>query len=121
MQAQTIGARIVLTILALVFALIVAVAMPLTASAADEPDEYAECQTRGYDTYLECIEAIMGNSGERGPAAIARPAIFPSTLDDFLFLDLNMWGADFDFAPPSAPYFPSPMHDSIIDSRVTSY
>ncbi len=120
MQAQTIDARIVLMIRAFVFVLIVAVATPLTASAADE-DEFSECMSGGYDTYLECFEATVGNSDERGPAAVTRPAIVLGTLSDVLFMELNTWGADFDLAPAAIPYLPSPMRDSVIDSQITTY
>ena len=120
MQAQTIDVRVVLTVFAVMFAL-VAAATPRIASATDESDEFWGCRTGNYDTYLECIEATVGNNDDRGPAAVARPAIVAGTLADFLFIELNLWGADFDFTPRAAPYFPSPAHDSIIDSRITVY
>jgi hypothetical protein len=120
MQAQTIDARIVLTILAFVLALVVAVATPLVASATDE-HEFSKCRSGGYDTVLECFEDTVGNSGERGPAAVARPAFLAGTLSDILFMELNMWGADFDVTPRATPYFPSPERDSIIDNRITTY
>jgi hypothetical protein len=121
MQAQTIDARIVLMIRAFVFVLIVAVATPMIASADDEQDRHAECSIGGYETYLECFEDTVGNSDERGPAAVTRPAIVLGTLSDFLFIELNMWGADFDLTPAGTPYFPSPVRDSIIDSQITTY
>ena len=121
MQAQTIDARIVLTALAFVFALVVVAAAPLTALAADGPDEFAECRTGSYVTYLECIEANVGISGQRGTASVDRPAFVLGTDTDFLFMELNMWGEDFAFTPRAMPYFPSPERNSIIDSSITTY
>ena len=121
MHAPTIDVRIVLTALAFVFALVVVAAAPLTASAADGPDEFTECRTGSYVTYLECVEANVGISGERGTASVDRPAFVAGTVTDVRFMELNMWGADFAFTPRAMPYFPSPEHDSIIDSRITTY
>jgi hypothetical protein len=109
MQAPMISARTVLTTLAIVFALVVA-ATPQITTATDEPDEFSNCRSGRFATYLECIQTKIGADTEREAAAATQIAIAPGSLDFFLFIELNTWGQDFVFAPQSTPYFPSPVH-----------
>lgn len=122
MQAQTIDARITLTVLAFVFALVVAVATQLTTTAADGPDEVSMCWTGSYLMYLECVEVNVGVTSERGTASIDRPAIVRDTVTDYAFMEQNTWGEGFDPTRFSAPsHFPNPDDASLTHNGMPSY
>lgn len=121
MQAQAIDARIMLTVLAFVLALTVAVAAPLTGRAADGPDVFSMCWTVSGIMELECIEANDGTGDERGTASVARPEIVRDTVTDYIFMEQNTWGEDFDYTPVIAPYFPSWDDFSLRHNGIVSY
>jgi len=120
MQAQTIDARIMLTILTFVFALAVVVGAPLATMAADGPDDFPMCWTGSYVTYLECVEANGGPGGVRGTASVARPEIVRDTVTDYGFMEQNTWGEHFVFAP-TGPHFPNAEDATFIQDGMPTY
>jgi hypothetical protein len=106
MQMLTHDTRIVLTLLTFAFALAVAVAHPLPAGATDRQNEFPMCWTGSYVSYLECVEINVETSRERDITTVGRLAIVPNTVTDYLYMEMNVWGTDFEFAPRTAPRLP---------------
>jgi len=122
MQARKIDARIVLTALAFMAALVMAVVIPMTVGAADGPDEFSMCWTGSIITYLECVEANGGVSSERAPASVAIPAIVRDTLTDYAYMEQNTWGEDFDPTRlTTSSHFPTPDDASLTHNGIPSY
>jgi hypothetical protein len=122
MRAQSINARIILSVVAFMTALIIAVAMPMMSRAAGDADEFPMCWTGSYITYLECVEVNGGSTGERGTASVARPAIVRDTITDYAYMEQNTWGENFDSTRLIQPsYFPTADEASLVHNGIPSY